>query len=208
MYVRIFFLFMAKWYSIAFTHHALFIPSFLFPFAQSVGKISAMWVWVLGFRLSWRSRGDTDCISQVHVFALQLIYLTAGAESRTPSTGVWVISLSLSMGFNSSFINPATQPSIKLWLIQGHIKLSQGLQTLSSGKKGERSQSTAFRLLGLEEPVEDPLQVSMTLTPDHAKFLLHAAILLSGFSSSLTRCSQSSPFPPASPQLSHLSNPS
>ena len=88
-----------------------------------------------------------------------------------------VSSLSLSVGFNSSFVSPSTQPSIKLWLIQGHIKLPQGLQTLSSGirlcyglgKKGERrSQSTAFRLLGLEEPVEDPLPVSTKLTPDHA----------------------------------------
>ena len=125
-----------------------------------------------------------------------------------------VSSPSLSVGFNSSFINPATQPSIKLWLIQGHTTLSQGLQTLSSairlhqglGQKGERrSQRTAFRLLGLEEPVGDPLPVSETLAPDHAMFLLHPAILLSGFSSSLTGCSRSSPSPPAPPQLSHLS---
>ena len=125
-----------------------------------------------------------------------------------------VSSPSLSVGFNSSFINPATQPSIKLWLIQGHTTLSQGLQTLSSGirlhqglgQKGERrSQRAAFRLWGLKEPVEDPLPVSETLTPDHATFLLHPAILLSGFSSSLTWCSWSTPSPPAPPQLSHLS---
>ena len=77
-----------------------------------------------------------------------------------------VSSPSLSVGFNSSFINPATQPSIKLWLIQGHTTLSQGLQTLSSGirlhqglgQKGERrSQRAAFRLWGFDANAFNPI---------------------------------------------------